>query len=143
MGFSLLGSSSDTKASATDKSVQVADQGVAYQPQRSNNTRTSTRTTLGRGASLTINQGLGADEFNAGLAALAQSLSANGRPGARDDAFRSTVLDALDQRTAAGTELAVDTVTTSSPALIKKYALWAVGAVLVFGLVIFFGRKSK
>lgn len=142
MGFSLLGSSSDTKASAVDKSVQVADQGVVYQPQRSNNTRTTTR--LGAGASLTINQGLGADEFNAGLAALAQSLSASNRNSlAGEETFRSTVLDALDKRTAAGTDLAVENITSNLPSNLKPYVLGAVGLVLVFALILVFGGKHK
>lgn len=142
MGFGPFSSDSKTKQTTTDKSIQVADQGIAYQPISSNNPRSSIR--VGKGASLVVNNGLSAEDFNAGLSALADSLHAGGdaNPDHDEQAFNQAVLSALERRTEANTDRAVDEVKTGAPSAIGKYVLWGVGLVVVFAIALVL-RKSK
>lgn len=143
MGVGPFSSESSSKQKHVDRSVQASDQAVVYQPQNSGNQRNPIK--LAKGATLTVNQGVDADQFQAGLSALAESLSANvavNPPSDQDDSFRQALLLSLDRRAAANTDRAVDEATSSSPSTIRNYVAWGVGLVVLLALVLVF-RKSK
>jgi len=115
---------------ASDQAVVVRAQGRAFQDDRD--------ITVGRNATLTITNGLSRED--------AQAMFDQSRvnPNSADDhSFKEALLLSLNQRTAANTERATDEATAAAPSKVRNWIKWAIGAVVVFGLVIFFGRKSK
>jgi hypothetical protein len=134
MGLGPFSSDSKSTQRHTDRSVAATDQAIVYQPQSSGNVRSSTR--LGAGASLVINQGLSREDVGALLA------QAQVNPRSEDDsAFKEAVLMSLERRAEANTTRAVDEAQSAAPSNVKKYVLWAVGAVLALALVIVLGGK--
>lgn len=147
LGFSIFGSSSSSKSSNPNSSITASDNALVNAPKRSNNSKTKTVTRLGKGASLTINNGLSEEQFNKGLGALASSLSAaaanNPQTTADDSGFQQAVLMALGERTKATTDLVVDDIQASKPSSVNKYLWWGIGAVVLVALVLSFSGKKK
>lgn len=138
--------SSDSKTSArtTNQQQTVSDQGIAISNRHSGNSKVTTK--VGKGGSLTINQGIGADEFNSALSALGASLSANSNapvvvPG--NSGFENAVMNALEERTNATTERAVDEIRTGSPSTVNRWVWIGVGIVVLFALTVLFNKRKK
>lgn len=147
MGFSLFGSSSDSKATTRNDSITASDNALVYQPTKSNNTTTKTTTKLGKGATLTVHNGLSEEQFNQGLGALASSLAASAAVNpvttSDDSGFQQAVLMALGERTQATTDLVVDQVQAAKPSSVNKFLWWGIGAVVLVALVVVFSSKKK
>lgn len=138
MGFGDLGSSesstsqrlSNQQLTASDQAVVVRAQGRAFQDDRD--------IRVGKGATLTINSGLDRADVQSLLA------QANVNPNSADDGmFKEALLISLNKRVEANTERAVDEVTSAAPSKVKNYVAWAIGAVVVFALVVLFGGRKK
>jgi hypothetical protein len=106
MSVGAFSSDSKTSKQTIDNRIAVSDQGVAYAPKKSGNSKT----VLGKGASLSINNGASLDDIKAAVGALQNGGAGVGqRVTSPQQAVDQIVVDRIeDNEAAADEEIAVN-----------------------------------
>ncbi len=133
MGVGPFSSSSETKQKTLlfDQSINAADQAVVLAQRGSGNKKNSGNIKLGKGASLTVNQGLGQDEFDVALSRLGESLS-----GDHDSLSAEDITKILDDRAKAQAETNVETGEETAKENTENAGKFGLGNWVLVGVVV-------
>lgn len=150
---SIFGSSSNSKSSNPNSSITASDNAIVQRFQgRAGSTTTTVkvndndRYNVAKGGTLTfgIDDATFSNTFEGlkgSISDLGKSLLSAAAPR-QDTGLTNSVIEAINARTDANTEAALDDIETGKASNVSKWVKWAVGAVVVVALFVYFRKKS-